>query len=147
LLSEMRSRRVHMAIVIDEYGGMAGLVTLEDIVEEIFGEIRDEYDQGEELLYQQVGPDEYIFQGRIDLEDFNEIVGTHLTREVADTLGGFIYGEIGRVPVGGEAVEVEGWILTVETVSARRIRKVRVHRKPTETEAEENEDESERRSA
>ena len=147
LLSEMRSRRVHMAIVIDEYGGMAGLVTLEDIVEEIFGEIRDEYDQGEELLYQQVGPDEYIFQGRIDLEDFNEIVGTHLTREVADTLGGFIYGEIGRVPVGGEAVEVEGWILTVETVSARRIRKVRVQRKPAETEAEENEDKFERRSA
>ena len=136
-----------MAIVIDEYGGMAGLVTLEDIVEEIFGEIRDEYDQGEELLFQQVGPDEYIFQGRIDLEDFNEIVGTHLTREVADTLGGFIYGEIGRVPVGGEAVEVEGWILTVETVSARRIRKVRVRRKPVVNEAEENLDESERRSA
>jgi putative hemolysin len=147
LLSEMQSRRVHMAIVIDEYGGMAGLVTLEDIVEEIFGEIRDEYDQGEELLYQQVGPDEYIFQGRIDLEDFNDIVGTHLTREVADTLGGFIYGEIGRVPVGGESVEVEGWILTVETVSARRIRKVRVRRKPAETETEEKEDESERRSA
>ncbi|MDR3576634.1 MAG: hemolysin family protein [Anaerolineaceae bacterium] len=147
LLSEMRSRRVHMAIVIDEYGGMAGVVTLEDIVEEIFGEIRDEYDQGEELLYQQVGPDEYIFQGRIDLEDFNEIVGTHLTREVADTLGGFIYGEIGRVPVGGEAVEVEGWILTVETVSARRIRKIRVQRKPGQSEAEEKEDESERRSA
>jgi len=126
LLGEMQARGVHLAVVVDEYGGMAGLVTLEDIVEEIVGEIRDEYDDKEELLYQEVGTDEYLFHGRIDLDDFNEIVGTHMTKDVADTLGGIIYGEVGRVPVGGEEILIEGWVLTVEQVSGRRIRSVRV---------------------
>jgi len=140
LLSEMQARRVHLAVVVDEYGGVAGLVTMEDIVEEIIGEIRDEYDQSEELLYQAVGTEEYIFQGRIDLEDFNELTGTHLTREVADTLGGWIYGQIGRVPTGGEQVRAEDWLLTVELVAGRRIRKVRALRQPLLEREEEDED-------
>jgi putative hemolysin len=144
LLREMQSRSVHMALVVDEYGGIAGLVTLEDIVEEIVGEIRDEYDQSEELLYEQVGEKEYIFQGRIDLDDFNEVMGTHLTKEVADTLGGFIYGQMGRVPVGGEQIEVDDLALTVETVSGRRIRTVRAVCTSSVPESEEKEDETER---
>lgn len=128
LLREMQERGVHMVIVVDEYGGIAGMVTLEDIVEEIVGEIRDEYDQSEENLYQPVSPDEFLFLGRIDLDDFNEVVGTHLTKDVADTLGGFIYGQIGRVPVGGEHVKVDHWDLTVEQVIGRRIRLVRARR-------------------
>ncbi|NMC79054.1 MAG: HlyC/CorC family transporter [Chloroflexi bacterium] len=119
LLREMQARGVHMAVVVDEY------------------------DESEELLYQQLSPDEYLFLGRIDLDDFNDLLGTHLTKEVADTLGGFIYGEIGRVPVGGEQLTVEGWRLTVEQVSGRRIRKVRACRIPAEERAEE-ENESER---
>ncbi|NPV56044.1 MAG: HlyC/CorC family transporter [Anaerolineae bacterium] len=126
LLAEMQSNRVHLAIVVDEYGGMAGIVTLEDIVEEIVGEIRDEYDQSEELLYQQVGDQEYLFQGRVDLDDFNDVVGTKYTRDVADTLGGLIYGKVGRVPQGGEQIELDGWQLTVEKVIGRRIALVRV---------------------
>jgi CBS domain containing-hemolysin-like protein len=133
-----------MAVVVDEYGGMAGLVTLEDIVEEIVGEIRDEYDEKEELLFEEMGPDEYIFQGRIDLDDFNEIVDTHLTKDVADTLGGFIYGQIGRVPVGGEEVEIDNWHLTVEEVSGRRIRIVRARRVVTDQDTEEQNNDSER---
>lgn len=133
LLREMQERGVHMVIVVDEYGGIAGLVTLEDIVEEIVGEIRDEYDQSEENMYQQISADEYLFLGRIDLDDFNEVVGTHLTKEVADTLGGFIYGQIGKVPVGGEHVRVEQWYLTVEQVIGRRIRLVRARRYNEET--------------
>lgn len=125
LLEEMQSRRVHMAIVVDEYGGVAGLVTLEDIVEEIVGEIHDEYDQGEELVVQASGEDEFLIQGRIDLDDLNEVLGTTLTKEVADTLAGYIYGAIGRVPTGGEEVTVDGWILRVEKVSGRRISTVR----------------------
>ncbi|MDD5368211.1 MAG: hemolysin family protein [Anaerolineaceae bacterium] len=128
LLTEMQLRRVHVAIVVDEYGGVSGLVTLEDIVEEIVGEIQDEYDQAEEMLFQPVGPDEYIFQGRINLDDFNEVMGSHLAKEDADTLGGFIYAEIGRIPAGGESVETDGLVLTVEQVSGRRIRKVRARR-------------------
>ncbi len=144
LLREMQARGVHMAIVVDEYGGMAGIVTLEDIVEEIVGEIRDEYDESEELLYQEISPDEYQFLGRIDLDDFNEILGTHLTNEIADTLGGYIYGQIGRVPVGGEKLEVEGWEIEVEQVSGRRIHTVRARRRSDSGETQESEHESER---
>jgi CBS domain containing-hemolysin-like protein len=134
LLREMQSHSIHLAIVVDEYGGMAGLVTLEDIVEEIVGEIRDEYDQGEDYLYQQISEDEFLLSGRIDLYDVNELLGTHLDTDLADTLGGYIYGVIGRVPSGGEAVEVENWSLTIEIVSGRRIRKVRACRlTPTQT--------------
>jgi putative hemolysin len=144
LLRELQARGVHMAIVVDEYGGMAGVVTLEDIVEEIVGDIRDEFDEMEELTYQQVSPDEYLFLGRIDLDDLNEILGTHLTKEIADTLGGYIYGQIGRVPVGGETLQVEDWGITVEQVSGRRIRMVRATRRMPDRETEEKHNEPER---
>lgn len=128
LLAEMRANGVHIAIVVDEYGGMAGLVTLEDIVEEIVGEIRDEYDQVEELPYTKISEDEYVFQGRIDLEDVNDITDMRLAKDVADTLGGYISAQVGHVPLGGEELQVDDWKLTVEQVSGRRIRKVRAHR-------------------
>ncbi|MBE0695459.1 MAG: HlyC/CorC family transporter [Anaerolineaceae bacterium] len=131
LLREMQARSVHMALVVDEYGGIAGLVTMEDIVEEIVGEIRDEYDQSEEQLFEQVSEDEYIFHGRIDLDAFNSVMGSNLPKDIADTLGGYIYSEIGRVPVGGERIVVENLVLTVEQVSGRRIRRVRALRQST----------------
>ncbi len=144
LLREMQSRRVHMAVVVDEYGGMAGIVTLEDIVEEIVGEIQDEYDVAEERLYQQMSPDEYTFQGRIDLDDFNEVLGTHLTKDNADTLAGYIYGEIGKVPSGGEQIDVEDWTLTVEQVIGRRIRRIVARRRqPSTAELQENKHDTE----
>ncbi len=128
LLDEMQARRIHIAIVVDEYGGVAGLVTLEDIVEEIVGEIRDEYDQGEEQLYTPVAPGEYVFSARIDLDDFNEIMSSHIDKDIADTLGGLMYGLVGRVPVGGEKVEIDGLQLKIENVVGRRIRTVRAAR-------------------
>jgi putative hemolysin len=128
LLAEMQLQRIHMAIVVDEYGGIAGLVTMEDIVEEIVGEIQDEYDLSEELPYQEISEHEYLFQGRVNLDDFNELMDSHLPIDEADTLGGFMYSQIGRVPLGGERVQYGDLLLTVEQVSGRRIRKVRAQR-------------------
>ena len=125
LLSEMQASGVHMAIVVDEYGGMAGLVTLEDIVEEIVGEIRDEYDEGEELAVQKITPDEYLFKGQVALDDVNEVLNSQLTAELSDSLGGFIYGQLGRVPLEGDTLQVDNWEFTVEEVRGRRILKIR----------------------
>jgi putative hemolysin len=127
LLEEMQSRRVHMTMVVDEYGGIAGLVTMEDIIEEIFGEIQDEYDE-EEQPFQLISEGEYLFQGRIDLDDFNEVMGSNLPNDEADTLSGFIYMRLGHVPTTGERVDDGDLRLIVEQVSSRRIRKVRAKR-------------------
>ena len=128
LLEEMQSQRIHLGIVVDEYGGVAGLVTLEDIVEEIVGEIQDEYDGAEEMPYSVVNDSEYIFQGSVDLDDFNDILHCELPKDEADTLGGFIYSRIGRVPTGGETIEHQNILLTVDQIAGRRIRKVRVNK-------------------
>ena len=128
LLAEMQLRSMHMAIVVDEYGGVAGVVTLEDIVEEIVGEIRDEYDESEEMPFEQISTDEYVFQGKIDLDIFNEIMGTEIATDNADTIGGYIYGQIGDVPSGGESLEADGVKLIVDEVVGRRINKVRAIR-------------------
>jgi len=128
LLAEMQTMRIHMAIVVDEYGGTAGLVTIEDVVEEIVGEIRDEYDYAEELPFQVLREGEFLFSGRIDLDDVNQITEAALPKETSETLGGFIYSQLGKVPSPGEVVEAGGLYLVVEEVSGRRIRKVRAHR-------------------
>jgi CBS domain containing-hemolysin-like protein len=125
LLEEMQARGVHMALVVDEYGGVAGVVTLEDIVEEIVGEIRDEYDDKEENLFQLINEHEYLFSGRISLDDFNEMMDSQVSAENADSLGGFIYGELGHVPLQGETITIDGITLKVENVIGRRILKVR----------------------
>lgn len=136
LLEEMQSGHVHMAMVVDEYGGIAGLVTLEDIFEEIVGEIQDEYDQSEEAPYIQVGDGEYIFQGRVDLKDVNEVMGSQLPTEETETLGGFIYEQVGRVPTSGESLQVGDIQLTIEQVTGRRIRKVRAKTQLAHTQQE-----------
>lgn len=128
LLAEMQSKRVHLAVVVDEYGGTAGVVTIEDVVEEIVGEIRDEYDYAEEMPFQVLREGEYLFSGRIDLDDVNQITGAQLPKDTSETLGGFIYSQLSKIPSLGEVVEAGGLHLTVEDVSGRRIRKVRAHR-------------------
>ncbi|MGB7875379.1 MAG: hemolysin family protein [Anaerolineales bacterium] len=136
LLTEMQSQRIHMAIVVDEYGGVAGLVTLEDIIEEIIGEIQDEYDLSEEDLIHQNGPDEFVFLGRIDLDDFNEVMGSDIPKVESDTLAGFLYDHFGRVPHDGESIQADGLLLTIEQIIGRRIRRVRVQRIPPDEEGD-----------
>lgn len=139
LLAEMKKGGIHMALVVDEYGGVAGAVTLEDIVEEIVGEIKDEYDQGEEQLYQILGDGEYLFLGRATIGEFNEVAGSNLSDENADTLGGLIYGELGHVPQPGETVVLDGVQFTAEEVVSRRIKKVKAKLNPTAAELLESE--------
>ena len=124
LLRELQQHRIHMAIAVDEYGGTAGLVTVEDILEEIVGEIQDEYDE-EEPIFEQIGEGEYIIDARMDLDDVNELLGTELSTESGETLGGLIYSTLGRVPVPGDRLQVDGLQIEVLTVKGRRIGKVR----------------------
>jgi len=138
LLTEMQAQRFHMAIVIDEYGGVAGLVTLEDIIEEIIGEIQDEYDLSEEVPVQQDG-DDYIFLGRISLDDFNEVMDSNVLKGESDTLSGFLYDKFGRVPSDGESIVTDGLLLSIEQVVGRRIRRVRARKLPP-TQEEINDD-------
>lgn len=130
LLREMQQQRVHLAIVIDEYGGVAGLVTIEDILEEIVGDIQDEYDVAEEAYLQPAGENTYIVNSRLDLDTLSDVLGIDLEEEEADTVGGLIYSRLGHVPEQGESLELEGWRFIVLSVDGRRIHQVRIERIP-----------------
>jgi putative hemolysin len=128
LLNELQRRRVHMAIVLDEYGGTAGLVTIEDLLEEIVGEIQDEFDE-EEPMKVIVRDGEAILDGRADIDEMGELIDPALELEddeEYDTVGGFVYHRIGRVPVVGDTVAVDPFKITVIKVIGRRVGKVRV---------------------
>jgi putative hemolysin len=130
LLADLQQKRIHLAVVVDEYGGTAGIVTMEDIVEEIVGEIRDEYDVNEESLFERISDDEYRFDARIDLDEVNELLGVSLAGGDSDSLGGFIYAQLGHVPAPGEKVQANQVLFEVLSVTGRRIRKVRAVRQP-----------------
>ena len=129
LLREMQKSHIHLAVVVDEYGGVAGLVTIEDLLEEIVGEIQDEYDKQEIVYARKVDENTYIFDARILIEDVNELLGSNLSSEGGDTLGGFIYSQLGRIPVPGETISYDGLNLEVLSISGQRILKVRVSKK------------------
>jgi putative hemolysin len=130
LLHELQRRKVHLAVVLDEYGGTAGLVTIEDLIEEIVGEIQDEYDV-EEPMIERLSDDEARVDGRAAVDDLQELFDTSFGLEDEDeydTVGGLIYHRIGGVPKPGDEVRVDGLILTVETTDGRRVGKVLVVR-------------------
>ena len=128
LLREMQRNKVHLAIVVDEYGGTAGLVTIEDLVEEIVGEIRDEYDVEQEMVLL-VSESEAVMDARIPFEDVREMFQLDIDpTEDYDTLGGFVTNRLGRFPRAGESVDAAGVRFTVESVEGRRIRRVRAQR-------------------
>ncbi len=128
LLHNFQRRKVHLAIVLDEYGGTAGLVTIEDLIEEIVGEIQDEYDT-EEPMIEPISDLEARVDGRASVDDMTDHFGVELDgedREQYDTVGGLVYHEIGGVPTVGDTVEVDGLTLTVESTDGRRVGKVLV---------------------
>ncbi len=134
LLREMQAEKVSVAIVVDEYGGTAGLVTMEDLLEEIVGEIMDEYDREEhdrppEIT--QAGDGEYVVDARMNIDDVNEQLGLHLPTEDFESIGGYTFGLFGRVPVPGEQLVIDGGVtLVVEKTAGRRLLSVRIKNPP-----------------
>lgn len=116
----------HLTVVVDEFGGTAGLITLEDIVEQIVGEIQDEYDLDEAIPIQEVGPGTWLVQGGVSLSELEAVLGREFGREDVNTVGGLLLAELGRVPRSGEAIEMAGFRLQAEQVVHRRVRRVGV---------------------
>ncbi len=139
LLRELRRRRVHMAIVIDEYGGTAGLVTIEDLLEEIVGEIRDEYDVQEEELFRILDENTYLVDGRMSIDEINEMLDVRIPKDGFDSIGGYIFSEIGDIPGVGERLELPdlGLELVIDKTDGRRISKVKIIKYPAQAEEEE----------
>lgn len=132
LLKEFREKHVHMAIVVDEYGGTAGLVSLEDLLEEIVGEIEDEYDRTESAI-QRISPEEVVLDARVSIADLNDLFGTAITQEDFATVGGLVYAQLGKIPNVGDEISVDGLTISVLATAGRRIRKVRaIHHGPEE---------------
>lgn len=125
LLKEMRHKRLGLAIVLDEYGGTAGIITMEDLVEEIVGEIRDEYDEHERDI-EVVRENEYIIDGSTRIDEVNEMIGTHLESDDFDSIGGYVLGLFGRLPEMRESIEADGITFTVEEVDKNRIESLRI---------------------
>ena len=128
LMVEMRKTSNNIVIVLDEYGATAGLITLEDMLEEIVGEIRDEYDEDEEENLTEVAPDEYIAEGSMKLDDINESLNLDLESEDYDSIGGLVIGLLDHLPAEGESVEQDGIRFVVEKMDKNRIEKIHIYR-------------------
>ena len=127
LLREFQRNKVHMAIVVDEYGGVSGLATMEDALEELVGEIVDEFDI-EEILCRQIDPQTYVVSAKLSLGEFNDKLGVSIPREDADTVGGHVFHLFGMLPKRGESVSAHGLTFTIEHVKGTRILEIRVRR-------------------
>jgi magnesium and cobalt transporter len=128
LLKEMQRRQAQMAIVVDEYGGTAGLVTVEDLLEEIVGEIRDEYDVESETVTDE-GSGTFVFSGKVSVDEVRDRLGVEIEREGFETVGGYLLSHLGRMPYVGETFEVDELSVEVLEVERRRITKIRVRRR------------------
>jgi putative hemolysin len=132
LLREFQQRRFQQAMVVDEYGGIAGLVTVEDLIEEIVGEIRDEYDvEAEPIVVESDGV--YVFSAKVSIEEMTERLGMSIEDEGFETVGGYVMSRSGRVPTAGEVIEADGVSIEVLEAERRRIHKVRARRLPPPT--------------
>jgi len=125
LFREMQNNKIQMAIVFDEYGGISGLVTMEDLLEEIVGEIQDEYEK-EEKTFQKIGENAYLVSGTMGIDEFNDIFGKNLSNEEADTIGGIILENLGRLPHPGEEIVFDGFKFIVSKIRRRRILQLKV---------------------
>ncbi len=125
LLREMRRRRIHIAVAVDEYGGVSGIVCLEDIIEEIVGDIQDEFDNEREDILE-IGERVYLCDARVDIEDLNEELGLSLPDEDFDTLGGFVFDLFGKIPVRYEKVAYENLDFVIQEMDGHKIKTVKI---------------------
>ncbi|HUF61538.1 MAG TPA: hemolysin family protein [Verrucomicrobiales bacterium] len=137
LLNHFLGRSLHMAVVVDEFGGAVGVVSLEDVLEELVGEIRDEFDEDEksEQPFIQVADGEFVVEGGLPLYELEEHTGLHWEDPEVSTVGGYVTHRFGRLPVEGESIEVEGFVVTVENTDGKRILQMRFQRHNGEVEA------------
>ena len=125
LLVELREKRIHLAVVVDEYGGMSGIVCLEDIIEKIVGEIQDEFDhETDEVI--EIGNDQYLVDPHISVEDLNERLGLSLPEDEVDTLGGLIYAFFGRIPIKNESIIHDNIKYTINSIAGRKLKRVKL---------------------
>jgi CBS domain containing-hemolysin-like protein len=125
LLRELRRRRVHIAVVVDEYGGVSGIVCMEDIIEEIIGDIQDEFDNEQEDVLK-LGEDSYLCDARVNLEDLGEEIGVNFPVEDFDTLGGFVFDLFGKIPVKYEKAEYAGHDFIIQDMEGHKINTVKI---------------------
>ena len=125
LMRDMQARKYHMAVVADEYGSIEGIVTLEDCLEELVGEIVDEYDKDHRLI-EKHEDGQYIIDGATSVSEVNEELDTDIPDDEWESIGGFVFNTLGHVPVVGEHIDFDGWRFTVATLQGRRIRSIRV---------------------
>ena len=126
LLDELRAGRNHMAIVLDEYGDITGIVTIEDVLEEIVGEIEDEHDKDAGTLIKEIGQDEYLVSALTPIDVFNENFGSSLSDKDFDTLGGIVMHHFARFPKPNDAINIEGWRFIINSLERRRIKRIKV---------------------
>lgn len=130
MLRDFKTNRNHMALVIDEYGSLSGLVTIEDVIEEIVGEIDDEHDEIPDADYRELDKDHYLVKALMSIEDFNERFGADYSDEDADTIGGFVLQQFGRMPANGESIHIGRWQFTVSKASQRRLNTLKIQPAP-----------------
>ncbi|CAH2214358.1 putative hemolysin [Tepidibacter aestuarii] len=128
LFQEMREEKIHMAIVLDEYGGTAGIITIEDLIEEIVGDIEDEYDEEDDEI-KIINENEYIIDGSTRINIVNETIGTNIESEEFESIGGVLIGELGRLPEEGEEVQFDNIKIIVESLDKNRIKNIRLFTK------------------
>jgi CBS domain containing-hemolysin-like protein len=127
LLRDLQKGHMHMAVVVDEYGGTAGLVTIEDLIEEIVGEIQDEYDVEPQMI-ERVSDNEYRVDARVPLDDINDLLGTNWEAEDSDTIGGFVYEQLGRIPAPEDRVEIGSYMINVLSTEGARLKELSIVR-------------------
>ena len=140
LLREFRASRNHMAIVVDEYGAAAGLVTIEDVLEQIVGEIEDEYDFDEGAFIMRRAENNYTIKAHTTIEDFNEYFNIEISDEDYDTVGGLVLHELGHMPTRGEHVEAQGFRFEVLGADSRKIRLLAISKLDTSINSEDKAD-------